>query len=230
MKNIIVSVILLFVATIAQGQQSLYEALQANGETAIYEGFFGLEANGDGTYNFTESAPAVNIAVIKLPTGQPVGFNAKSITETYGDFSETELSDNVRSDSYPSVIYIKHQQTKKGYMAIDDLFFVLERLPKVGNPTVNNITKVYVMVKDRPEVKETKKNNRGGFFARMKAKIEAASVHINTPAFRYLRTVDIDQKFNDYVSVMKLKQTNTLTSKDSVAIATIKRAREKRGE
>ncbi|WP_373942084.1 hypothetical protein OEG92_01625 [Polaribacter sejongensis] len=42
-------------------------------------------------------------------------------------------------------------------MAIDDLFFVLERLPKVGNPTVNNITKVYVMVKDRPEVKETKK-------------------------------------------------------------------------
>ncbi|WP_373942086.1 hypothetical protein OEG92_01630 [Polaribacter sejongensis] len=61
----------------------------------------------------------------------------------------------------------------------------------------------------------------------MKAKIEAASVHTNTPAFRYLKTVNIDQKFNDYVSAMKLKQTNPLTSKDSVGIATIKRAREK---
>lgn len=186
--RLVTLIILLFAVTIVQAQKNFYEAIKANGETAVYEGFSGFEANGDGTYNFLSSSPAVNITVTKLTTGQPVGFVATPISEDYGGFSETELSDYGRVDSYPNVISIKHDYTDDGYMMIDDLLFKVDNISDNGVPKFNNVMAIYVMIKERGEAKEKevtvkkKTKKKGGFMARMKAKIESSSGGARTPA------------------------------------------------
>ncbi|MFT4610861.1 MAG: hypothetical protein ACJA1H_002546 [Glaciecola sp.] len=224
--------LLLFAVTIVQAQENFYEAIEANGEASVYEGFSGFEANGDGTYNFVSSSPAVNITVTKLPTGQPVGFVATPVSEDYGGFSETEISDYGRVDSYPNVISIKHDYTDDGYMMIDDLLFKVDKIPDNGVPKFNNVIAIYVMVKERGETKEKedtvkkKTKKKGGFMARMKAKIESAAGGAHTPTYKYIKTVKIEKVFNDYIIAMKSKQATALTAEDKADIARIKRTRE----
>jgi hypothetical protein len=230
--RLVTLLLLLFAVTIVQAQKNFYEAIKANGETAVYEGFSVFEANGDGTYNFLSSSPAVNITVTKLTTGQPVGFVATPVSEDYGGFSETEISDYGRVDSYPNVISIKHDYTDDGYMMIDDLLFKVDNISDNGVPKFNNVMAIYVMVKERGEAKEKevtvkkKTKKKGGFMARMKAKIESASSGARTPAYRYIKTVKIEQMFNEYITAMKSKQATALTAKDKADIARIKRTRE----
>ncbi|WP_034058862.1 hypothetical protein [Lacinutrix jangbogonensis] len=228
MKTIITVAALFFVVSISQAQKNFYEAIEANGETTTYEGFAGKSANGDGTYNFERGVPAVKLTVKRLATGQPVGFKAVPVLENYGGFSETELSDYGRVDSYPNVMSIKHDYTDDGYMMIDDLLFVVDNIPDNGVPKLGNVTSIFVMVKDRAETKaETgkKKKKKGGLLGRMKAKLKNAG-RKTSPAFKYIKTVNIEKKFNDYVTAMKTKQAIPLTSKDKADIAKIKRARE----
>ena len=220
--------LLLFVVSMTQAQKNLYEALEANGENGTYEGFTGKTANGDGTYSFTSGKPAVNVSVTKLPTGQPVGFSGSPVTESYGAIGMSEISDYERVDSYPNVMTIKHTHKRgmNGYMVIDDLIFDISYIPNEGLPKVENISAIYVLVKDRTEAKEDsgkKKKKKGGFLGRMKAKLEAAG---QSETFKYIQTVNIDEKFNDYVSAMKAKQATPKTAKDKADMAKIKRTRE----
>ena len=220
--------LLLFVVSITQAQKNLYEALEANGENATYEGFTGKTANGDGTYSFTSGKPAVKVSVTKLPTGQPVGFSGSPVTESYGAIGMSEISDYERVDSYPNVMTIKHTHKRgmNGYMVIDDLIFDISYIPNEGLPKVENISAIYVLVKDRTEAKEDsgkKKKKKGGFLAKMKAKLEATG---QSETYKYIQTVNIDKKFNDYVAAMKAKQATPKTTKDKTDIAKIKRTRE----
>jgi hypothetical protein len=218
--------LLFFVLTITHAQKSFYEAIEANGETATYEGFAGKSANGDGTYNFVRGKPAVTITVTKLSSGQPVGFVAKPVSADYGGFKETEISDYGRVDSYPNVMSIKHNRTNDGYIMIDDMLFVVNNIPDNGVPKLVNVTAVYVMVKDRTEGKGDtgkKKKKKGGFFKRMKSKLESTG---QSETFKYIKTLNIEKIFNDYVTAMKAKQSSPLTSKDRADIAKILRARE----
>ncbi|WP_092466705.1 hypothetical protein [Winogradskyella thalassocola] len=228
MKKIMITVALIFTATIAQAQKTFYEALEANGETATYEGFSGISINDDGTIAIVSGKPAVTITVKKLATGQPVGFEANPVSESYGGFGMSEISDYGRVDSYPNVMTIKniHKRGLDGYMVIDDLLFKISYIPSEGVPEVKNVTAVYAMVKDRSEAKEDsgkKKKKKGGFLGRMKAKLEATG---QSPTYKYIQTVNIEKIFNDYVTAMKAKQASPITAQDKADIAKIKRARE----
>ena len=228
MNKMILVVIMLFAVTITQAQKNFYQAIETNGATATYEGFAGMTAQGDGTYSFDRSAATINLTVKKIPTGQPVGFNAKSLSEDYRSFSETEISDYGRVDSYPNVMSIKHTYTDDGYMMIDDLLFAIDNIPDNGAPKMQNITAIYVMVKDRAESskkEETgkkKKKKLGGLMNKVKSKLEGVG---RTPTYKYISSVNIDKLFNDYVAAMKKKQASPITAKDRADIAQIKRTR-----
>lgn len=230
MKKTILAVMVLFTVTIVQAQNNFYETIEANGETAIYEGFTGGSYNGDGTFDFARRKPSVKLTVDKLPTGQYVGFKATPVSERYGGFSETEISDYGKVDNYPNVMTIKHDYTDDGYMMVDDLLFVVDNISDNGVPKIENVTAIYVMVKDRTSTNEQtgkKKKKKGGFMSRMKAKVASASGGgTRTPTYKYIKTVNIVKKFNDYVTAMKAKQAKPLTTKDKADIAKIKRARE----
>ena len=228
MKKIMITVALIFTATIAQAQKNLYEAIEANGETATYEGFSGISINDDGTIGIVRGKPAVTIIVTKLAAGQPVGFEATPVSENYGGFGMSEISDYGRVDSYPNVMTIKntHKRGLDGYMVIDDMLFEISYIPSNGIPKVEDVTAVYVMVKDRTGEKEDsgkKKKKKGGFLGRMKAKLESSG---QSPTYKYIQTVNIKKIFNEYVTAMKAKQASPKTSKDKTDIAKIKRARE----
>ncbi|MDO6598419.1 hypothetical protein Q4512_15985 [Oceanihabitans sp. 2_MG-2023] len=226
MKKIIFSVVLLLVATITKAQKNFYEAMEANGESAIYEGFADQSANGDGTYNFTRGKPAISLKVTRLVTGQPVGFVATPVDKGVSGFSQTELSNYVRVDSYPNVLYIKHKYTKDAYMMTDDILFVVSNTSDSDVPKLANVKAFYVLVKERGETVTKEgagKKKKGGFMARMKAKVEGVG---QSPTFKYIKRVNIEKVFNDYVTAMKAKQANPLTTKDKMEIAKIRRARE----
>jgi hypothetical protein len=230
MKKIILAATMLFAVTITQAQKNFYQAIEGNGETAIYEGFAGVSPSdkGNGTYSFVRTSPAVKLSLTKLPTGQPVGFVAEPVSKDYGGFSESEISDYGRVDSYPNVMSIKHTYTDDGYMMIDDLLFVVNNISDNDAPKMENVTSIYVMVKDRADTskkEETgkKKKKIGGLLNKMKSKLEGPG---RTPAYKYISSLNIDEIFNDYVSAMKTKQASPLTSKDKADIAQIKRTRE----
>jgi hypothetical protein len=230
MKKIILAATMLFAVTITQAQKNFYQAIEGNGETAIYEGFAGVSPSdkSNGTYSFVRTAPAVKLSLKKLPTGQPVGFVAEPVSKDYGGFSESEISDYGRVDSYPNVMSIKHTYTDDGYMMIDDLLFVVNNISDNDAPKMENVTSIYVMVKDRADTskkEETgkKKKKIGGLLNKMKSKLEGPG---RTPAYKYISSLNIDEIFNDYVSAMKTKQASPLTSKDKADIAQIKRTRE----
>lgn len=221
----------LMVASITFAQKNLFEALEANGETITYEGFEGLTADGDGTYTFERSKSAVTIKVEKLPSGQPVGFKATYVESNKGAFGETEVSDYGRVDSYPNVMTIKHSHAKSGYMVIDDLVFFINDIPNDGLPKIENVKQIYVAVKEREEAKEKeetgkKKKKKGGFLAKMKSKIESVGAVPTTPTHKYLKSLDLDTIFNDYITAMKAKQATPATAKDKADMAKIKHARE----
>ncbi|CAM3910879.1 MULTISPECIES: hypothetical protein [Flavobacterium] len=223
MKKIIVTIALIFATTLTQAQKNFYEALEANGETVTYEGFSGISIKDDGTVDIVRGEPAVKITVTKLVTGQPVGFEAKPVSADYGGFSETEISDYGRVDSYPNVMTIKHDYTDDGYMAIDDMLFKIDDISDKGVPKLEDVRAIYVVVKDRSESKENKGKKKGGFLNRMKSKLESSGY---SATHKYIKTVNIKKIFNDYVTAMKAKQANPLTSKDKADIAIIKRSRE----
>lgn len=234
MKSIILTVSLLLWVTMTQAQKSFYEGIESNGKAATYEGFSGVSVNDDGTCSFVRVVPAVNLSVTKLRTGQPVGFTAKPVSESYGGFSETEISDYGRVDSYPNVMSIKHDYTDDGYVMIDDLLFVVDNISDNGVPKLKNVTKIYVVVKDRQQANKSadeggekkKKKKLMSRFSSMRDKLAAMAVNPNqTPTYKYIVKVNIEKKFNDYVAAMKAKQARPLTSKNRADIAAIKQAR-----
>ncbi|MCO7186502.1 hypothetical protein HER15_07345 [Tenacibaculum mesophilum] len=225
-KIFLLSVLTLLTITI-QAQQTLFEALENNGDGATYQGFGGLVAKGDGTYNFNTDYLPVKIELERTPSGIPVGFEARFISENKRAFRETELSDYGTIDNYVYPMSIKHGYTKKGYMVIDDLLFELRKIYDGSAPRMENVTSVYVLVKDRKATAKTPKKKKGGFLSRMKAKIKSArnSSVPSSPTYKYLTSLNLDKKFNDYVVAMKKKQAIPLTAKDKAKIGAIKKAK-----
>ena len=227
MKQVYTTVLLLFSLLTIQAQQTLFEALENNGDGATYQGFGGLVAKGDGTYNFNTDYLPVKIELERTPTGIPIGFEARFISENKRAFRETELSDYGTIDNYVYPMSIKHGFTKEGYVVIDDLVFVLSKIYDGSDPSMENVTSVYVLKKDRKATTEAPKKKKGGFFARMKDKIQSArnSSVSSSPTYKYLTSLNLDKKFNDYVAAMKKKQAIPLTAKDKAKIAAIKKAK-----
>ncbi|WP_452597953.1 hypothetical protein [Pontimicrobium sp. MEBiC01747] len=219
-KVLLLNICILFAITL-QAQKSFFEALEANGENVIYEGFAGISPNGGGTCKFARSLPKVNISIQRIGTGIPVGFVGKPVSKDWGEIGETELSDYGRMDSYPHTMYMKHTHTKEGYVIIDDIIFVLDKIPDEGLPSVNDITKIYVLVKN--DKTTTNKKKKGGLLRKMKQKFKSAGL---SPTHKYLKSVNLVEKFTNYVKAMQAKQNAyTLTVKDKNDIAKIKAAR-----
>lgn len=227
MKKIFLLSVFTLLAITIQAQQTLFEALENNGDGATYQGFGSLVAKGDGTYNFNTDYLPVKIELERTPTGIPVGFEARFISENKRAFRETELSDYGTIDNYVYPMSIKHGYTKKGYMVIDDLLFELRKIYDGSAPSMENVTSVYVLVKDRKATTKTPKKKKGGFLSRMKAKIKSArnSSVPSSPTYKYLTSLNLDKKFNDYVVAMKKKQAIPLTAKDNAKIEAIKKAK-----
>lgn len=229
MKQVYLLITLLLLSLTIQAQQNFFEALENNGDGATYRGFGALVAKGDGTYNFKTDYLPVKIELERTPSGIPVGFEARFISEDKRAFRETELSDYGTIDNYIHPISIKHRYTKEGYVVIDDLLFRLNKIYDGSFPSMENVASVYVLEKDRKATTTTKapKKKKGGFLSRMKAKIKSAktSSAASNPTYKYLTSLNLDKKFNDYIAAMKLKQATPLTAKDNAKIADIKRAK-----
>lgn len=220
-KIILLSICALFTLTL-QAQKSLFEAIEANGENAIYEGFTDISPNGGGTCNFARSLPKVKVNILRIGTGIPVGFSGKPVSKDWGEIGETALSDYGRMDSYPHTMNMKHTYTKKGYVIVDDIIFILDKIPDTGLPSINHITKVYALVKDGKTTTK-KKKKKGGFLGKMKQKLNSAGL---SPTHKYLKSVNLVEKFTNYVKAMKAKQdAYTITEKDKADIAKIKAVR-----
>ncbi|WP_299436395.1 hypothetical protein [uncultured Aquimarina sp.] len=221
MKKIILLTICALCTITLQAQKSFFEALEANGENAIYEGFTDISPNGGGTCNFARSLPKVKVSILRIGGGIPVGFVGKPVSKDWGEIGETELSDYGRMDSYPHTMNMKHTYTKEGYVIVDDIIFILDKIPDGGVPSVNDITKVYALVKNGETT--TKKKKKGGFLGKMKQKLNSAGL---SPTHKYLKSINLVEKFTNYVKAMQAKQTAyTLTAKDKSDIAKIKAAR-----
>lgn len=229
MKQVYLLITLLLLPFTIQAQQNFFEALENNGDGATYRGFGALVAKGDGTYNFKTDYLPVKIELERTPSGIPVGFEARFISEDKRAFRETELSDYGTIDNYIHPISIKHRYTKEGYVVIDDLLFRLDKIYDGSFPSIENVASVYVLEKDRKATTTTEapKKKKGGFLSRMKAKIKTAKISsaASNPTYKYLTSLNLDKKFNDYIAAMKLKQAIPLTAKDNAKIADIKRAK-----
>jgi len=138
----------------------------------------------------------------------------------------TELSDYGRMDYYPLAMNMKHTYTNDGYIVVDDMIFKVDNIPNEGLPTFKNVTAVYVLVKDRQNNTNDEKKGKkkkGGLLSKMKKKINGAG---SRTTLKYLKSVNLEKKFIDYVTAMKAKQdAYTLTSKDKGDILAIKAAR-----
>lgn len=230
MKKIFLFSVCTLLAITIQAQQNLFEALESNGDGATYKGFGGLVAKGDGTYNFNTDYLPVKIELERTPSGIPVGFEARFVTENKRAFRETELSDYGSIDNYVYPMSIKHRFTKKGYVVIDDLLFELRKIYDGSDPSMENVTAVYVLEKERKATTTAvaPKKKKGGFFSKLKAKANASKTN-SSPSYKYITSLNLDKKFNDYVTAMKKKQATPLTAKDKAKIADIKKAK-KMGE
>lgn len=224
MKKTIMTLLLCIVTNaLTQAQKNFYETIVSNGTNAVYEGFKGKTAKGDGTYTFTAGVGSVKLKLNRLTTGQPVGFIAESASETGRNFKISVMDYYGKVDSYPNVMTIKNDQSDDGYMMIDDLLFVINDIPDNAKPKLQYVSAIYIMVKDDVKKKETtgkKKKKIAGFMKKMKSKIETSIGR--TPAYKRLTTINIEKKFNDYVEGMLAKQKRPKTSKDRNDLATIK--------
>ncbi|WP_299108974.1 hypothetical protein [uncultured Tenacibaculum sp.] len=222
MKKIVLLSMCALLSITLQAQKSFFKALEANGENAIYEGFTEISPNGGGTCNFGRSLPKVKVNIVRIANGIPVGFVGKPVAKDWGEIGETELSDYGRMDSYPLTMSMKHTRTKEGYVVIDDIIFVLDKISDNNLPSVNDITKIYALVKNGKTTTK-KKKKKGGFLARMKNKLNSAGL---SPTHKYLKSVNLVEKFTNYVKAMQAKQAAyTLTAKDKNDTAKIKAAR-----
>lgn len=222
MKKIILLSICALLSITLQAQKSFFEALEANGENAIYEGFTDISPNGGGTCNFARSLPKIKVNILRIGNGIHVGFVGKPVAKDWGEIGETELSDYGRMDSYPLAMSMKHTYTKEGYVIVDDIIFVLDKISDNELPSVNHITKIYALVKNGKTTAK-KKKKKGGFLARMKKKLNSTGL---SPTHKYLKSVNLVEKFTNYVKAMQAKQAAyTLTAKDKSDMAKIKAAR-----
>ncbi|MFC4635210.1 hypothetical protein ACFO3O_14960 [Dokdonia ponticola] len=216
MKNILALFILFVSVSVTHAQQSFFEALEANGENAVYEGF------GGG-----RSRPAIKVSIQRTAGGIPVGFTGEPVTEDWGSIGQTELSDYGRMDHYPLPMNMKHTYTNDGYVVIDNMIFVVDNIPNEGLPTFENVTAIYLLKKEAQDNQDgTKKGKKkkGGLLSKMKNKLGNAG---QNSVQKYVKSVNIEQIFADYVTAMKAKQdAYTLTPKDKMDMTAIKAARD----
>ncbi|WP_299761192.1 hypothetical protein [uncultured Dokdonia sp.] len=215
MKNILALFVFFAFVINTQAQQSFFEALAANGENAVYEGF------GGG-----RSRPTIKVSIQRIAGGIPVGFTGEPVTEDWGSIGQTELSDYGRMDHYPLAMNMKHTYTNDGYVVIDNVIFAVDNIPNDGLPKFENVTVIYLLKKEgQSNQDKTKKGKKkkGGLLSKMKKKLGNTG---QNSVQKYIKSVNIEQLFTDYVTAMKAKQdAYTLTSKDKMNIAAIKAAR-----
>jgi hypothetical protein len=121
---------------------------------------------------------------------------------------------------------MKHTYTNDGYVVIDNVIFAVDNIPNEGVPAFKNVTAIYLLKKEgqnnQDETKKGKKK-KGGLLSKMKKKLGNAG---QNSVQKYIKSVNLEQIFTDYVTAMKGKQdAYTLTSKDKMDIMTIKAAR-----
>lgn len=229
MKEIYFLVILFFAITFVQAQKNLYETIEANGKTMVYEEFGRMKANQDGTYSFNDApGTKINIEVVKLASGVPIGFKTTKAGTNEKHLSITEMSDFYRVDSYPNVLSIKGKRSHDGYIMVDDILF------RVKNINSDSFRIVRIFAKVKKESKSTqKKKKKGGFMSRMKNKMKVErgiKAIANTPTLKYVKSLKLREILSDYIKAMRAKQKVPKASKDKADIAKIIKARKAKND
>jgi len=202
-------------------QKNFFETIEANGPTMAYQGFSAKTAKGDGTYDFGDTRLAVTLSVTKMSDGTPVGFKAIYVEkEQKGAFGQNATSDYGTADHVVEPMYMYHNRDDDGYLMLDDLLLTLYDIPSDGNLTMDNVGTVYVAIKERSKKEDTGKKKKGGFMAKMKAKLKAATG--GSPEYAYLNKENLDQRLADYVKAMNSKQSAVSNAKESALRARLK--------
>jgi hypothetical protein len=219
MKQLMTLVIAFFAFT-ATAQQGFFQTIEANGKDATYIGFSHRTANGDGTYKFERKLPIIRLELKRLPSGTIYGFRAVDAETGEKVYSQSELSDYGRFDSYPNASHIKHTYTKKGFAIIGDFFFVNDEM---SNFSMDYTMQIYVRV-GSGDVKaddSKKKKKKKGFLSKLK---NLATMSFGPEHDRF-KTTNLDQMIKEYRAAMKTKQAAPISGKDKAAMAEIERTR-----
>ena len=227
MKKIYLLVILFFVVTFTQAQKNLYETIQANGKTTVYEEFGKMKENKDGTYSFNDApGTKINIEIVKLASGVPIGFKTTKAGTNKKHVLVTEMSDFYRVDDYPNVMSIKGKRSDDGYIMVDDILFRVNNI----NSDSFNIVRIFAEIK---KGSQTPKKKKGGFMSRMKNKMKAErgiKTIAKTPTLKYVKSLKLREILSDYMKAMRAKQKTPKTSKDKADIAKIIKARKAKND
>ena len=220
MKQLMTLVIAFFAFT-ATAQQGFFQTIEANGEDATYIGFSHRTANGDGTYKFERKLPIIRLELKRLPSGTIYGFRAVDAETGEKVYSQSELSDYGRFDSYPNASHIKHTYTKKGFAIIGDFFFVNDEM---SNFSMDYTMQIYVKVGSgdaKADDSKKKKKKKKGFLSKLK---NLATMSYGPEHDRF-KTTNLDQMIKEYRAAMTIKQAAPISGKDKAAMAEIERTR-----
>ncbi|WP_452218540.1 hypothetical protein [Lacinutrix undariae] len=210
MKKIIVSVVLLLVATISQAQNSLFNNIST---TEQYQEYWSVY-DENGEYTATKKRFLVTFQTEYLATGE--GYKIEAVIESEGVNKGNvqhryDATDNYYlASGYPYESILKHKYLKNGFVSMGDYVFLLSGISEDGT-SFEGIEKIYIKKgaakpakEEEAEKVEAPKKKKMSFKERIMAlKTKATGVANSNGG---IKIKDLRKNITAYLVAMKAKQ------------------------
>ena len=213
MKKIIVSIVLVLIATITQAQNSLFNNISTTDQYQEYWSVY--DEKGDGVYTATQKRFLVTFQTEYLATGE--GYQIEVIIESEGVNKggaqhRYDATDNYYlASGYPYESILKHKYKKTGFVSIGDYVLLLSGISDDGT-SFEGIEKIYIKKgaatpsKEAAEAEkvEKPKKKKMSFKERIMALKTKATGVVNSN--KGVKIKDLRKNIIAYLVAMKAKQ------------------------
>ncbi|PHR71363.1 MAG: hypothetical protein COA67_06565 [Lutibacter sp.] len=207
MKKIILSVVLLFVATITQAQNSLFNNIST---TDQYDEYWSIQdPDGDGNYLIKEKRFIVKFETKFLPTGEGYALSVtvdEGSSKGHGMFNPDAVERDYLCSGYPYESFLKDKRERSAFVAIGDYIFIIRNISKDGT-SFDGIDNVFIKRSASTTKTTGGKKKKMSFREKLKALKNASSGKSNYgEAHKQLQSKNLDKFITDYLVTMKAKQ------------------------
>jgi len=210
---------LIFIASMANAQQSFFETLDAHGQDAKYQIYGDLYKNDKGEPAAQEVTNYRGQIERHTYQGLPSGIHVQSVTkegkvEVATNYDAIQIS-AIKFSGFPNTSILHHTGYNRGYVAFDNYVFFLHGISK--DQTDFSEIRSFMILDGTASASDTKKKKKSKFWKQLK---EAAinkrpSGEGSTAEYASLMAKDPEKLVRDYLKSMKAKQDSyTMTSQD----------------
>ena len=206
-NNIILVLVLLITTSITYAQQSIFEAIEANGEDATYIQYGSIYKKDDGSYDVQSKLKTVNLKLYRTLGGIPMGVHVIDVATNKRIDHKSEEYKNVLMDNYAAPAFLRDINYYDAFLMVDNMMFEIDRLQDDGS--YRGIDAIYVLEGTADtSTKEEKPKKKKGFFNKLKDKVadtygKDAGRDDNQ---KMLATIDLENKIATYFAAMKSRQ------------------------